>query len=77
MGGKFYLVIILCINLVNGLGIELMALHTLDRLYQRFLNYENHNKNYEEILLRGITPYGLQLKKDNTMSRSIKRRNMC
>lgn len=35
----------------------------LDRLYKKLLRYEHHRLNYNESLLRGITPFGLCIKR--------------
>ena len=42
---------------------NLFATHSTDRIYQRILRSEHHQKNYKNSLLSDITTYGLQLKK--------------
>ena len=40
----------------------------LEEIYNKILRYEYHHKNFEESILRDITPYGLRINKKPEIS---------
>ena len=40
----------------------------LEEIYNKRLRYEHHHKNFEESILRDITPYGLRINKKPEIS---------
>ena len=59
----FVITLFIFLPYVCGFMENLFATHSADRIYQRILRSEHHQKYYNNSLLNDITPYGLQLKK--------------
>ena len=44
------------------------VMQSLENIYNKKLRYEHHHKNFEESILRDITPYGLRIYKKSEIS---------
>ena len=63
MGMRVYVIILLILCLCSFIESE-MSSHITYRIYQRILRYQHHQESYLSSLPNGITPSGLQLKKN-------------
>ena len=62
--GDFFVITIYVAIVISRWSENGMVLQSYEHIYNKKLRYEHHNENFKESILRDITPFGLQIKKN-------------
>ena len=62
--GDFFVITINVAIVISRWSENGMVLQSYEHIYNKKLRHKHHNENFKESILRDITPFGLQIKKN-------------